>query len=285
MKPILVSVFLFVPFALGARWYFVCETLHWCLGAARADLGTVEVDVAMPDGRDRTLGFVPYARGDVGAPRDADTRALLDTLAALVAAQPDYALRIEGPVLAGEHTDGDVGFRDLGIARAAALASGLQRRGIDGSHLVLGSFRPAAGAPAAPRLAFEPRVPKAMSDGLPIGEILVDSLAFLGLRFETNSTALRPSDEFAAYATELVEALNARPQLRLTLIGHTDDQAESAHNDSLGRWRAEAVARYLTQRGLSTPIAVESRGEREPLAPNDHPEGRYLNRRVEARIR
>ena len=134
-------------------------------------------------------------------------------------------------------------------------------------------------------MSLEPFVPKAMSNGLPEGEILLDSMAFLGLRFGTNSTALEPTPEFVDYATELVEALNGRPNLRLTLIGHTDDQAETSHNDSLGFWRAQAVARYFTQIGLRSPVGISTRGEREPVAPNTTPEGRYLNRRVEARIR
>ncbi len=287
MKPILISVFLFVPFALGARWLFVCETLHWCARQNLAPIPVVELKIAMPDGGMRALQVSSYQAGQTTPPRDRYSEALIDSLAKLVDTQLDYALRIEGPVLALEIDDAgsDHAYRNIGIARAAELASALQQRGVDGKRLELDTYATTEAYALVPRLSFQPIVPKAMSDGLPEGEVLVDSMAFLGLRFETNSSALQPSAEFVEYATELVAALNERPELRLSLIGHTDDQAEPGHNDSLGRWRAQAVARYLTQIGLRSPVEVSSMGERQPLAPNTTLEGRYLNRRVEARIR
>ena len=286
MKPLLLSFALFVPFALGARYFFVCETLRWC---ARADLAPgagVRVAVAMPDGRDRAVTLAPYDVGAVAPPLSRAYDAALDTLADLARGwSPDYALRIEAPLRRGEAAKWRAGhYADLGIARAAALAEALQAREVSAEAMSLHAYPVPAGAPGVPRLSFEAVVPKSLDPGLTSYELLADSMAFLGLRFGRNSTALRPDSAFAAYADALVATLNADTALRLRLVGHTDDRSTAAHNDSLGRWRAEAVATYLTQRGLRTPVVVESRGAREPAADNDTPEGRYRNRRVEAVI-
>ena len=140
------------------------------------------------------------------------------------------------------------------------------------------------GGASAARLRFGAAVAKAVGGGLARVALLADSMAQFGLRFGRNSTALDPAPDFVAYADDLVAALNADTALRLHLIGHTDDRSTAAHNDTLGRWRAEAVAAFLQQRGLRADVSVESRGALDPAADNDTPEGRRLNRRVEARI-
>lgn len=285
MKPLLFSFLFFVPFALGARYYFVCDTLHWCDRETLAATEPVRLNVGMPDGRDRRLDWGAYGENTATLPHSTAHAAALDSLAVLATAESDYALRVDAPVLAregyGKRYDR---YADLGIARAAAIAADLQARGVPAERLSLHSYLATDGYALVPMFSFQPIVPKAISDGIPEGEVLVDSFALRGLRFEANSTALEPDEAFVAYAAELVTALNAQPALRLTLTGHTDDRAEPGHNDSLGLWRAEAVARYLEQIGLAQPVTVRSMGEREPIADNATPEGRFLNRRVEARI-
>ena len=71
--------------------------------------------------------------------------------------------------------------------------------------------------------------------------------------------------------------------LRLTIIGHTDSKGTDAYNMALGMRRAIAVRDKLIEFGLdpSRILGVESRGESEPIATNDTPEGRFENRRIE----
>jgi len=70
---------------------------------------------------------------------------------------------------------------------------------------------------------------------------------------------------------------------RFRVAGHTDAVGEFAYNDSLSQARARAVARYLVEVGGIAPerIEVAYYGERRPIEPNDTPEGRRMNRRVE----
>ena len=70
---------------------------------------------------------------------------------------------------------------------------------------------------------------------------------------------------------------------RLTIIGHTDSKGTDAYNMALGMRRAIAVRDKLIEFGLDPAriLGVESRGESEPIAPNDTDQGRFENRRIE----
>ena len=70
---------------------------------------------------------------------------------------------------------------------------------------------------------------------------------------------------------------------KLTIIGHTDSKGSDAYNMALGMRRAVAVRDKLLEFGLDPAriLGVESRGESEPIAPNDTAEGRFENRRIE----
>lgn len=80
----------------------------------------------------------------------------------------------------------------------------------------------------------------------------------------------------------LAAVLAHHPDMRVALRGHTDSTGAEAANRSLSRRRAEAVRRALTELGIAPGrIAVEARGESEPIAENATAEGRRRNRRVE----
>ena len=274
---------MFVPFALGARYYFVCQTLQWCDRTSLAYELVQDLGFQLPDGTSTALSFGQYPEGAVMPPRTTEMLAALDSLAAYANRFPDYLMTIEGPVSPSERGRSDY-YRDIGLARSAELAGNLQRRGIPGERLELYSYPVTETDSRSLRIGFQPIMPTTVTNTLPTGETLLDSTALLGLRFETNSTALSPTEELTAYASELVDVLNAEPELNLTLIGHTDDHSTDAHNDSLGLWRAQAVAAYIIHLGYNREITTESQGEQNPIATNSTQEGRFLNRRVEVRI-
>jgi outer membrane protein OmpA-like peptidoglycan-associated protein len=283
MKPLLVSILLFVPFALGARYYFVCQTLQWCNDTLDVNREVRDLQVSLPDGRSAKLSFGNYAEGALVPPRSAGMLATLDSLTAYLHRYPDYVLTIRAPWQSYEQ--GSPGsYRDLGMARAAELSGMLQRRGIPADRMELYSRRGTAERPARLVLGFQSTQPATVHTELPTGETLLDSTALLGLRFEANSTALAPTEELTAYAIELIDVLNNEPELELRLIGHTDDRANEVFNDSLGLWRARAVAAYFKQLGYQGEIKTLTAGEREPIASNATEEGRFLNRRVEVRV-
>ncbi len=74
-------------------------------------------------------------------------------------------------------------------------------------------------------------------------------------------------------------------QLTIYLRGHTDNVGSTADNSALAARRAEAVASYLSSRGVpSSRIHLSSAGEAEPYADNSSPHNRELNRRVQLRL-
>ncbi|HEY9110054.1 MAG TPA: OmpA family protein [Roseateles sp.] len=75
---------------------------------------------------------------------------------------------------------------------------------------------------------------------------------------------------------------NLDPNVRVTVVGHTDSTGSDQINDPLSRERALAVRDYLGARGVSSSrISVAGRGSHEPVASNDTEQGRAANRRVE----
>ena len=69
----------------------------------------------------------------------------------------------------------------------------------------------------------------------------------------------------------------------VTVEGHTDSTGGSALNERLSQERAEVVRRFLVDNEVVPPHRVMAigRGAEAPLAPNDTPEGRRLNRRID----
>ena len=76
------------------------------------------------------------------------------------------------------------------------------------------------------------------------------------------------------------------PNMRVTIVGHTDSTGSDAINNPLSVDRAESVRDYLAARGVAvTRIEVSGRGAREPVADNNTDAGRAQNRRVEIFLR
>ncbi len=79
---------------------------------------------------------------------------------------------------------------------------------------------------------------------------------------------------------EMIDDLD--PDAELRVVGHTDSRGEASMNMTLSRQRAQSVADYLIRQGIdASRVSVEARGESQPIASNDSPEGRANNRRVE----
>ncbi len=71
----------------------------------------------------------------------------------------------------------------------------------------------------------------------------------------------------------------------LQLDGHTDSVGSNSFNMKLSEKRANEVRDYLISQGVSSDrIKVTSKGEAEPVAPNDNDENRAKNRRVELKL-
>jgi len=102
-----------------------------------------------------------------------------------------------------------------------------------------------------------------------------------GIKFDTDSDRLKP--ESAPVIQSIARGLEANPNLKLIIEGHTDSVGNADHNLDLSKRRAEAVKAVLVTQFKVDPSRLEAvgLGASKPLGSNDTPQGRAQNRRVE----
>jgi outer membrane protein OmpA-like peptidoglycan-associated protein len=104
-----------------------------------------------------------------------------------------------------------------------------------------------------------------------------------GVTFDVGSATLKP--QFRATLDQIAQSLQTYPDSLIDVYGHTDSTGSDLYNQGLSERRAKTVADYLAMRGVSaTRVRSQGYGETMPVATNDTPEGRTLNRRVEIKI-
>ncbi len=187
--------------------------------------------------------------------------------------------------------------------RAAAQDSVITALGVENSALrkqlweaqlragVAEADRSAAESVLTRKQQFEDAVAKLRGDFSPAeGEVLLmpggDILVRLhGMAFGVGSAELAAGQD--DLLKRLEDGLRDFPGAKFKVEGHTDDTGSRAANLRLSRRRAETVARRLEQDlGLEAgSIATAGFGPDRPVALNDTPEGRALNRRIDVVIR
>ena len=109
------------------------------------------------------------------------------------------------------------------------------------------------------------------------------SIVLRNVFFETGKFDLKP--ESKAELNKLVSFLTLNKTLKIELGGHTDDVGDKKKNQILSQNRAKAVLEYLVANGISRDrLSFRGYGDTRPVAANDSPEHRQLNRRTEFRI-
>jgi outer membrane protein OmpA-like peptidoglycan-associated protein len=85
--------------------------------------------------------------------------------------------------------------------------------------------------------------------------------------------------------TKLAAILNKYPDTDVLIEGHTDSDGAADYNMGLSRRRAESVVNHLSGQTVDpTRFTIMAYGEDQPVAPNDNPANKALNRRVEVAI-
>ena len=101
-----------------------------------------------------------------------------------------------------------------------------------------------------------------------------------GLHFEFDKATIQPASK--SLLDDIATAMKNFPDWRLRIVGHTDSTGDPAVNKRLSMERASAVKAALTERGVADQrLDTAGLGETQPVASNDTPTGRALNRRVE----
>lgn len=92
----------------------------------------------------------------------------------------------------------------------------------------------------------------------------------------------RSKVEVGTSAQDKTTAVLRNKNIRILLVGHTDDTGSSQFNADLSEQRARAVAHIFAENGFSpNQIFFQGAGETLPIADNRDEEGRAKNRRVE----
>lgn len=103
------------------------------------------------------------------------------------------------------------------------------------------------------------------------------------LFFDTNKTTIKNAS--TASMEELYNALKNNPDMKIMIIGHTDNVGTDAYNQQLSEGRAKSVRNEMVKRGIAPErMQWKGMGESQPITTNTTDEGRAKNRRVEIKI-
>ncbi len=106
-------------------------------------------------------------------------------------------------------------------------------------------------------------------------------LVTYGIYFDVNKDVVKPE----SYGTlnDIAKILNEVPDVKVKIVGHTDADGQDAANLDLSKRRAASVKAELVKSFAvkGDRLLTDGMGESQPVAPNDTPANKALNRRVE----
>lgn len=115
------------------------------------------------------------------------------------------------------------------------------------------------------------------------GQGNIDLIMPGNITFAHDSTNINPS--FYNTLDKLASTMNQYNQTTVTVMGHTDSVGNPTYNQGLSQRRAQSVAGYLVNRGVSgARIQTLGYGQSQPIADNSTEQGRMQNRRVEIKL-
>ncbi len=113
--------------------------------------------------------------------------------------------------------------------------------------------------------------------------VVKQRIVLRGVNFDFDKSDIR--EDSRPILDEAVSLLADHRDVLVIVGGHTDARGTEAYNQALSVRRAEAVFRYLVNRGIAPErLRTEGFGESKPVADNDTDSGRARNRRVELRV-
>lgn len=102
-----------------------------------------------------------------------------------------------------------------------------------------------------------------------------------GILFDVNSASIKPE----SYGTlkEIAGVLNDNSNVKVKIIGYTDNDGDADYNLNLSKQRADAVKAALSNEFAidASRMSTDGKGASQPVADNKTPEGKAQNRRVE----
>jgi OmpA-OmpF porin, OOP family len=102
-----------------------------------------------------------------------------------------------------------------------------------------------------------------------------------GIYFDTGKADVKPESD--ATLNEIAKLLQQDANLKLYVVGHTDNVGAITSNMDLSKRRGDAVVKVLTTKYniVAARLSAQGDGPTAPVASNDTEDGRAKNRRVE----
>ncbi|MFC1889704.1 OmpA family protein [Thermodesulfobacteriota bacterium] len=109
------------------------------------------------------------------------------------------------------------------------------------------------------------------------------AVALLKVKFQFDDANLKA--DFYALLDQIREMLQSNEDVSICIEGHASLEGDEQYNQLLSEKRALTVKQYLVDQGIDTErLVCKGYGETKPIAPNDTPQGRVENRRVEFKV-
>jgi len=128
-----------------------------------------------------------------------------------------------------------------------------------------------------------------LNDSIFVSEKMIFTPFSLGESIELN--VLFDTDKFnikQEYHEELnsfIAFMKKNKKVQVEISGHTDSDSDEKYNLKLSQNRADEIKKYMVTNGIEkSRITTVGYGESKPKFPNDSPENKALNRRIEAKI-
>ncbi|HEX7713918.1 MAG TPA: OmpA family protein, partial [Bacillota bacterium] len=102
-----------------------------------------------------------------------------------------------------------------------------------------------------------------------------------GIRFDPGMAQIK--EESYSVLKQIAGVLQDNPDVKLMIVGHTDNTGTVENNQKLSLTRADNVKEYLISR-FKVPadrLQTSGKGDSEPITDNKTADGKALNRRVE----
>lgn len=204
--------------------------------------------------------------------------AALGGLFSAIVGIPDFDLKLEGDTVTL-----------TGTAPAEAIKASAEEYAMKSwpNVKVVNNIEVTAATPTAPASAPPPTPGPAPAPGAggPCATLQADitSLLKTPINFATDGFSLAP--ESKRLVAQIADKVKACPDVKLSVVGHTDNTGNDAINVPLSGSRAKSVADELVSDGVTAGgVTSSGAGSANPVASNATPDGRAQNRRVEITV-
>ena len=270
-------IFLFLLWGSGSTYWYVCKIKGFCAPKNQPQTAT-KIDKTTPKIAPKPVQHnLVYFKSGETHPVINDSLQWQAEVKSIKQLQAEgKKLRIEAPYYDGEANPSN--FDNLGLARADAIKKILSKS-ID-SNLILtqGYLLPHSSGKIPAFIEFGKDRLKWIQDNDFVQEKAQKTL----IHFPYNSTKAIKNKTIISYLDQVGQKLQQHPDLRLLVIGYTDNIGSAASNKILGMKRANRIKDLLLKKGIeASRIKVKSEGKNQPIVDNNTSEGRKQNRRVE----